>query len=102
MLISPLARALCETAHDAGRVILRHYSEGTDSRSKADSSPVTAADEEAEALILARLAAIEPATPIIAEEEVAAGRVPRSAGDSFWSIPSTAPRSSFRRTASSR
>lgn len=77
MAISPLARALAETAHDAGRVILRHYSQGTDARAKADASPVTAADEDAEALILERLAAIEPGTAIVAEEEVAAGRTPK-------------------------
>jgi 3'(2'), 5'-bisphosphate nucleotidase len=75
--ISPLARALAETAQDAGRVILKHYTEGTDTRAKKDESPVTAADEEAEQLILERLAAIEPGTPIVAEEEVAAGRVPK-------------------------
>jgi 3'(2'), 5'-bisphosphate nucleotidase len=75
--ISPLARALAETAHDAGRVILKHYAQGTDTRSKADESPVTAADEDAEKLILERLAGIEPGTPIVAEEEVAAGRLPK-------------------------
>jgi 3'(2'), 5'-bisphosphate nucleotidase len=75
--VSPLARALAETAHDAGRLILRHYSQGTEARAKADESPVTAADEEAEQLILERLRAIEPGTPIVAEEEVAAGRTPK-------------------------
>ncbi len=74
--ISPLARALAETAHDAGRVILKHYAGATESRAKADESPVTAADEDAERLILERLRAIEPGTPIVAEEEVAAGRLP--------------------------
>ena len=75
--LSPLARALAETAQDAGRVILKHYSEGTEARAKSDASPVTAADEDAEKLILERLRAIEPGTPIVAEEEVAAGRVPK-------------------------
>src|SRR6202008_63367 len=75
--VSPLARALAETAHDAGRLILRHYSQGTEARAKADESPVTAADEEAEQLILERLRAIEPGTAIVAEEEVAAGRTPK-------------------------
>jgi 3'(2'), 5'-bisphosphate nucleotidase len=75
--ISPLARALAETAQDAGRVILKHYAEGAESRAKADQSPVTAADEDAEQLILERLRAIEPGTPIVAEEEVAAGRLPK-------------------------
>src|ERR1700741_4410585 len=75
--VSPLARALAETAHAAGGLILRHYSQGTEAQEKADESPVTAADEEAEQLILERLRAIEPGTAIVAEEEVAAGRTPK-------------------------
>src|SRR5262249_48909031 len=75
--ILPLFRALAETAHDAGRVILRHYAQGVESRTKTDAPPVTAADEDAERLILERLRAIEPGTPIVAEEEVAAGRTPK-------------------------
>ena len=46
---------------------------------KADFSPVTAADEEAEKLILARLAELAPGVPTVAEEEVAAGRLPEEA-----------------------
>jgi 3'(2'),5'-bisphosphate nucleotidase len=43
---------------------------------KKDDSPVTAADHAAEAIILQRLGAFRADIPIIAEEEVAAGRVP--------------------------
>jgi 3'(2'), 5'-bisphosphate nucleotidase len=43
---------------------------------KKDNSPVTAADHAAEAIILKRLGAHLAHIPIIAEEEVAAGRVP--------------------------
>ena len=43
---------------------------------KADASPVTAADRTAEAVILAGLAHAAPGIPVVAEEEVAAGRVP--------------------------
>lgn len=43
---------------------------------KKDNSPVTAADHAAEAIILRRLGALLAHIPIIAEEEVAAGRVP--------------------------
>jgi 3'(2'), 5'-bisphosphate nucleotidase len=73
---SPLAISLAAIAHEAGRVILRHYAENVESRTKADSSPVTAADEEAEALILARLKALAPDIPVIAEETMAAGKRP--------------------------
>lgn len=43
---------------------------------KKDGSPVTAADTAAEAVILAGLRTIAPGVPVVAEEEVAAGRVP--------------------------
>jgi len=43
---------------------------------KQDNSPVTAADHAAEAIILKRLGTHVADIPIIAEEEVAAGRVP--------------------------
>src|SRR6185436_14209762 len=45
-------------------------------RDKADASPVTAADEAAEKIILADLAAIAPGIPVVAEEAVAKGLVP--------------------------
>ena len=75
--ISPLAAELGRIAHDAGRLILKHYAEVSEVRTKADSSPVTKADEEAEALILARLARFEPGIPVVAEESVAKGRIPK-------------------------
>jgi 3'(2'), 5'-bisphosphate nucleotidase len=74
--MSALAGELGRIAHDAGRLILRHYAEVSEVRTKADSSPVTKADEEAEALILDRLARLEPRVPVIAEESVAKGHVP--------------------------
>jgi len=60
----------------AGERILAYYDPaGSASRTKEDGSPVTAADEAAEALILERLAAAG-VTAVVAEESVAAGRVP--------------------------
>jgi 3'(2'), 5'-bisphosphate nucleotidase len=52
---------------------------------KEDKSPVTAADHAAEAIILKRLGAHFAHIPIIAEEEVAAGRVP-SIGQLFFLV----------------
>ena len=46
-------------------------------RRKDDASPVTDADEAAEKIILADLARLAPNVPVIAEEAVAAGKVPR-------------------------
>ena len=91
-------------AERAGRVILEHYGEGVAVRAKADASPVTVADEAAEAVILARLAELTPEIPVVAEETVAArARARRSTRRrSGWSTRSMAPRSSSAATASSR
>ncbi len=74
--ISQFARALGEIAWRAGEIVLAHYAAGTEARRKADQSPVTAADEEAETYILAELAKRAPGVAVIAEEAVSAGRTP--------------------------
>lgn len=74
--LPPLAFQLAQIAAEAGRLILRHYIEGTEVREKQDRSPVTLADEEAEALILARLRQEFPGVPIVAEEATARGEAP--------------------------
>jgi len=72
----PTLDALVEIAREAGARILDFYDpSGNEARTKDDGSPVTAADEAAEALILERLAAVG-VTDVVAEEAVAAGRVP--------------------------
>lgn len=69
------ALALADIAWQAGEIVLRHYADLTiETRRKADRSPVTEADEETERFILAKLAGFAPGAPVIAEEEVAAGR----------------------------
>ncbi len=73
--LSPRLETLVRIAQAAGEVVMRHYEAGCDARVKPDRSPVTDADEEAEKLILARLAAAFPAVPVVAEEEAAAGRI---------------------------
>jgi 3'(2'), 5'-bisphosphate nucleotidase len=54
-------------------------------RGKSDASPVTEADERAEAVIVQRLRALTPDIPIVAEEAVAAGQVPE-VGHRFWLV----------------
>ncbi|HWM60773.1 MAG TPA: 3'(2'),5'-bisphosphate nucleotidase CysQ [Rhizomicrobium sp.] len=73
--LSPHLQTLVRIAQAAGIVVMRHYEAGCDARVKADRSPVTDADEEAEKLILAGLAAAFPQVPVVAEEEAAAGRI---------------------------
>jgi 3'(2'), 5'-bisphosphate nucleotidase len=63
-------------AADAGRLILKIKARGAQNRLKADASPVTEADEAAEALVLEGLEDILPGVPVLAEEEAAAGRIP--------------------------
>ncbi len=71
-----LLEGLVEAALLAGAAVQRHFEAGVVAEAKADASPVTAADREAEAIILRALAKLDPATPVVAEEEAAAGRTP--------------------------
>jgi 3'(2'), 5'-bisphosphate nucleotidase len=67
---------LAEAAQEAGEAILTIVRRGFDIESKHDTSPVTDADRAAELIILSALARVAPGVPVIAEEEVAAGRIP--------------------------
>jgi len=73
---SGLVDELAEAAREAGEAILTIVRQGFEVESKQDSSPVTEADRAAELVILAALARAAPGVPVIAEEEVAAGRIP--------------------------
>jgi len=82
-----LLPALLDLVARAGSVVLEHYARPADAALKADASPVTEADRAAEAVIEAGLRALDPAIPIVAEEAVAAGRVPTVApGAAFWLV----------------
>jgi len=67
---------LAETAREAGEAIRAIVVRGFEIEAKIDSSPVTEADRTAELVILAALRRVAPGMPVIAEEEVAAGRIP--------------------------
>src|SRR5690349_20280851 len=69
----------------AGEAILAVRARGFDVTRKEDRSPVTEADHAAEAIIVAGLRAATPDIPVIAEEEVAAGRITRP-GHAFWLV----------------
>lgn len=62
------------------------YATAFETRTKADRSPVTDADESAEAIILAGLATLTPDLPVVAEESVGRGRVPDTAAGRFWLV----------------
>jgi 3'(2'), 5'-bisphosphate nucleotidase len=63
-------------AREAGAEILKLKAAGFEVEAKRDLSPVTVCDRAAEAIILAALEQAAPGVPVIAEEEVAAGRIP--------------------------
>ncbi|TRL42116.1 3'(2'),5'-bisphosphate nucleotidase CysQ [Rhizobium straminoryzae] len=75
-----------EAAHAAGRVILEVYARGCAVETKPDATPVTEADIRAEDTILALLSRDLPDIPVVAEEQVAAGRVPDVSGGRFLLI----------------
>jgi 3'(2'), 5'-bisphosphate nucleotidase len=76
----------CAAAHAAGVAILDIYCQDFTVRQKADDSPVTRADERAEAIIEERLAAGAPDIPVIAEERCAAQGLPSVAPPRFWLV----------------
>ena len=76
---------LAYAAREAGEAILEVVRRGFEVESKHDTSPVTEADRAAELIILAALARAAPGVPVIAEEEVAAGRIPAH-GDTYFLV----------------
>jgi 3'(2'), 5'-bisphosphate nucleotidase len=81
-----LRQTCSEIAREAAREIMRIYAGDHGVRDKADKSPVTDADHAAEAIIVAGLRALTPDTPIVAEEEMAAGRIPVIGNGPFWLV----------------
>lgn len=89
--LSPEAREkllvqMVAAAREAGALIMRHYAGDIERRQKADKSPVTVADEEAELLILKRLAEAAPEIPVVAEESAAAGAKVDVSGGVFFLV----------------
>jgi 3'(2'), 5'-bisphosphate nucleotidase len=82
-----MIEALTQSAIRAGEEIMAVHAAMTarDVRSKSDGSPVTEADERAERVILATLAEVAPAIPVVAEEQASAGNVPEI-GARFWLV----------------
>ena len=80
-----LLEACVIAARDAGAEILKLVAAGYQVETKSDLSPVTICDRAAEAIILAALAKAAPGVPVIAEEEVAEGRIPAH-GDTYFLV----------------
>jgi 3'(2'), 5'-bisphosphate nucleotidase len=82
---SQIFEASVAAAIEAGKVVNNIYRGDFEVSHKADESPVTSADHAAEAIILQRLRSVAPDIPIVAEEEVAAGRIP-TVGNEFFLV----------------
>ena len=80
-----LLHEVMRLAETAGERILCIYETGCPVEEKADHSPVTIADREAEAIILPALARLLPGVPIVSEERMAAGDRP-VVGARFWLV----------------
>jgi 3'(2'), 5'-bisphosphate nucleotidase len=75
-IVSRAAAAIrCIAAEDVAR------------RTKADRTPVSEADERAEAVLLDELARLMPAVPVVSEEACARGEIPRLGGRFFLVDP---------------
>ncbi|HEV2081867.1 MAG TPA: 3'(2'),5'-bisphosphate nucleotidase CysQ [Brevundimonas sp.] len=81
-----LIDALADIAEAAASVIRPYWRTGVVADAKADDSPVTRADREAEALILERLSELWPQTPAVAEEASEAQGRPETAPGLFWLV----------------
>ena len=81
------ALILVKIAHRAGAKIMEIYATEFSASQKADLSPVTIADEQAEVIILSELKKRWPDIPVVAEEAAAAGKIPNVAEQFFLVDP---------------
>lgn len=79
-------RQLIPVVRAAGEIELKYYHEGFDVMDKADGSPVTLADQQAEDLIIERLKALAPQIPMVGEESAAKGIIPDVAAGTFFLV----------------
>ncbi len=81
-----LTDAIVDVAREAGEIVMEVFHSNFVVRAKADKSPVTLADERAEAFIVERLNVLAPGIPIVGEELYAAGQRPDISGGVFWLV----------------
>lgn len=84
--LQEIAKQLPEIVKQAGDLILDIYAEDFEAREKEGGSPVTDADEKAEAYILAQLRQIAPDIPIVAEESVEKDGLPEGKLTEFFLV----------------
>ncbi|WP_407313358.1 3'(2'),5'-bisphosphate nucleotidase CysQ [Pseudomonas sp. nanlin1] len=82
----PLLPAVIELAAQAGAAILPFWRAGVEVVSKADDSPVTAADLAAHHVIVAGLQALAPDIPILSEEDCDIALATRQGWQRWWLV----------------
>jgi 3'(2'), 5'-bisphosphate nucleotidase len=82
----PLMTPVVELALQAGEAILPFWRTGTAVTTKADESPVTAADLAAHHLILAGLTALAPDIPVLSEEDADIPQSVRAGWHRWWLV----------------
>lgn len=83
----PSLEDLIQLALDAGREVMAVKDAGFEAIDKADGSPVTIADQRAEAVIEAGLAKLSPGLAMLGEEATSEGRVPQLGAQFFCVDP---------------
>jgi 3'(2'), 5'-bisphosphate nucleotidase len=88
MVTTELRSAVTSLACEAGRATMTYYNGAADAqvRQKADSSPLTLADEAAHGILLEGLRRIDPLTPVISEEADVAPFEARREWRRFWLV----------------
>ncbi|WP_309643561.1 3'(2'),5'-bisphosphate nucleotidase CysQ [Phenylobacterium sp.] len=81
-----IGAALADICEEAAALILPLWKSGLTVFSKADESPVTEADRQGEALIVARLTALYPDIPVISEEDASEFGTPDAIGPRFFLV----------------
>ena len=81
-----LGPVLADIVEEASALVLPLWRSGLAVQTKADLSPVTLADQQAEVLILARLASAFPDIPVVSEEYAGEFGTPEAIGARFFLV----------------
>ncbi|WPN98618.1 3'(2'),5'-bisphosphate nucleotidase CysQ [Pseudomonas sp. MUP55] len=82
----PFIAPVIELARQAGEAILPYWRADVAVTSKADDSPVTAADLAAHHLILAGLTTLDPSIPVLSEEDADIDQSVRAGWQRWWLV----------------
>ena len=88
MVTAQLRSAVIALCREAGRATMTYYGGAADAgvREKDDRSPVTRADEVAHGILVAGLRRLDPATPVVSEEDVMTSFEDRRGWRRFWLV----------------